>query len=362
MTPIDWIIPALYITGLITMSYRLSKGQHDQKDYFLSGRNMGWGSVGLSTMATQLGAISFISAPAFVGIREGGGMIWLSYEFGVPIAMILLIVLVVPPLFKAGVVSIYEYLERRFAASTRTLVSIVFQISRSMATGVGVYALALVLSTVLGTPIWFTILVTGGVTIIYDMLGGMKAVIYSDVMQMSIILGGILIASGFALYLIGGWETFVANLDPSRLDAIDFKGIGIGDGSEFGFLSMVIGGFFLYASFYGCNQLQAQRWLSCKDLKTGYSFSYIFKQHFTQLLLEFSHPDTDPFGYLHVRTRVFFKCFFNMLSRYRTYDHLSHRLSHFIPRSAVLQKRQLTEYFTGTEYVKDYLPAVFSQF
>lgn len=267
MTGFDWSIVILYVLGLIMFSYYLSKRQESQRDYYLGGQTMGWGSVGLSTMATQLGAISFISAPAFVGLRENGGMKWLTYEFGVPLAMIFLIGFVVPPLYRSRVVSIYEYLEGRFAGSTRVLVSLVFQVSRSLATGVSIYALALVLSAAMGIPIWTTILITGGVTVVYVMLGGMKAVVYSDVIQMGVLFGGILLCSLFALDLVGGWQTFLANLDADRLQAVDFKNWGMVDGREFGFWPMVIGGFFLYASFYGCDQLQAQRYLSCKNLR-----------------------------------------------------------------------------------------------
>ncbi len=267
MTGLDWTIVVVYFFGLIGMSYYLSKGQTDHQDYYLGGRNIGWKSVGLSAMATQLGAISFISAPAFVGLRENGGLKWLSYEFGVPLAMIFLISFIVPPLYKSGVVSIYGYLEKRFAGSTSVFVSVVFQISRSLSTGVTIYALALVLSAALGIPIWVTIFITGLVTIIYDMMGGMKAVIYSDVIQMSILFVGIFICSLFALYLLGGWDTFMANLDVTRLKVINFKGLGIGKGNEFGFWPMVIGGFFLYASYYGCDQTQVQRQLSARNLK-----------------------------------------------------------------------------------------------
>lgn len=267
MTAVDWSIVVLYLIGLVTLSYYLGKGQADPRDYYLAGQTLGWGRSGLSTMATQLGAISFISAPAFVGLREGGGLKWLSYEFGVPLAMIFLIGFIVPPLYKSGVVSIYEYLERRFGGSTRVLVSLVFQVSRSLATGVTIYALGLVLSAAMGIPIWMTILITGGVTIVYDTLGGMKAVVYSDVIQMGIIFGGILLCCWFALHLLGGWGAFVADLDTSRLQAVDFANWGIVDGKEFGFWPMVIGGFFLYASYYGCDQSQTQRVLSCRSLE-----------------------------------------------------------------------------------------------
>lgn len=267
MAGLDWAIVVIYLCGLIGLSYRLSKGQADHRDYYLGGRTIGWRSVGVSAMATQLGAISFISAPAFVGLRENGGMKWLSYEFGVPLAMIFLISFVVPALYRSGVVSIYGFLDRRFAPSTSVFVSVVFQISRSLATGITVYAVALVLSAALGIPVWANILITGVVTIIYDMMGGMKAVIYSDVIQMSILFAGIFVCSLFALHLVGGWDAFVANLDVARMSVLNFQGLGISDGNEFGFWPMVIGGFFLYASYYGCDQSQAQRQLSARSLK-----------------------------------------------------------------------------------------------
>ncbi len=262
MTPLDWALVAVYAVGLIAMSAWLGRGQKDETDYYLAGRNMRWPSIALSTMATQLGAISFISAPAFVGMRDGGGMKWLTYEFGVPLAMIFLISFLFPPIYRAGVVSIYEFLEERYAGSTRTIVSIVFQISRGMATGVTVYALALVLSAALGIPIWLNILITGGITVVYDMIGGMKAVIYSDVVQMIILFLGILVCSAFALTLAGGWHAVWQHIDPARLAILDFSQTGVGDGGEFGFWPMVIGGFFLYASYYGTDQSQVQRQLS----------------------------------------------------------------------------------------------------
>ena len=102
---------------------------------------MGWLPLSLSTMATQLSAISFISAPAFVGLKNGGGLQWLTYEFGVPLAMAFLMVALIPTLYRSGVVSVYEYLEKRFDSSSRLLISFVFQISRSVATGVMVYTM-----------------------------------------------------------------------------------------------------------------------------------------------------------------------------------------------------------------------------
>ena len=147
---------------------------------------MGWLPLSLSTMATQLSAISFISAPAFVGLKEGGGMQWLTYEFGVPLAMAFLLIAIIPTLYKSGIVSVYEYLEKRFDASSRLLISLVFQISRSVATGVMVYTMALILQATIGVDFWISVLIIGVITLIYSFQGGMKAVIWGDVIQMVI--------------------------------------------------------------------------------------------------------------------------------------------------------------------------------
>ncbi|MEL6867620.1 MAG: sodium/solute symporter, partial [Bacteroidota bacterium] len=262
---LDLLIIVVYSVGLLGLGY-LFKDQKDSKDYFLGGRSFGWFEMGLSTMASQLSAISFISAAAFVGLKANGGMQWLTFEFAVPLAMIFLSVIIIPPLYNAGIVSIYSYLEQRFSSSTRVLISAVFQFSRAFATGIMIYTVALVLSAVMEIPKAQTILITGVITIIYSYQGGMKAVVWGDVIQMSILVLGILICTGYGLYLLGGWESFITKMDTSRLKAVDFNW-GVSEGEEFGFWPMVIGGFFLYASYYGCDQSQAQRSLSGRNLK-----------------------------------------------------------------------------------------------
>lgn len=266
MNYLDWIVVVVYVAGLIAISYHLSKGQETTRDYYLGGRTFKWWQAGLSTMATQLGAVSFISAPAFVGFREGGGMQWLTYEFAVPLAMIFLMIIIYPPLYKTGFISVYEYLEQRFGVSTRLILSIVFQFSRAFAAGITVYAIALILSAVFGIPLWMNIIIAGVIALIYDYLGGMKAVVISDVLQMAILSVGIFVCAWYAIDLIEGWEAFLDNLDRSRLNVIDLSNTGLASGEEFGFWPMVFGGFFLYASYYGCDQSQAQRMLSVQNL------------------------------------------------------------------------------------------------
>jgi SSS family transporter len=243
------------------------KDNKDSKDYFLGGKSMGWFPLSLSTMATQLSAISFISAPAFVGLKIGGGMKWLTFEFAVPLAMIFIMIVIIPPLFRSGVVSIYEFVEKRFSTSTRLILSIVFQISRALGTGVMVYTIAIILQAVLDIDFVYTILIISVITIIYSWQGGMKAVVWGDAIQMIILFAGLIICLYFGWTLLQELGGLEAGFDPERLKVIDYN-LGIGEGNEYGLLPMIIGGFFLYASYYGCDQTQAQRMLSAKDEKT----------------------------------------------------------------------------------------------
>lgn len=266
MNVLDYGIVILYIGGFLYLGYRF-KNQADKNDYYLGGRSFGWFPLAMSTAATQLSAVSFISAPAFVGLKEGGGMIWLTYEFAVPLAMIFLMVVLVPTFYKSGIVSVYEFLEKRFGPSTRVLLSIVFQISRAFGTGVMIYTVAIILESVMEIPMWQSIVLIGIVTMIYSYQGGMKAVVYGDMIQMIILFIGIIICFGFGLKELGGWGEFLDKVDPERITAVDFSSLGF-NGDQFGFWPMLIGGFFLYVSYYGTDQSQVQRLLSASSMKT----------------------------------------------------------------------------------------------
>ena len=261
MNWLDWLIIVGYLLGMIGLSVYLGRGQSNQEDYFVGGRKLPWWAVGLSTMATQTSAISFISIPAFVALRSGGGLTLLQYELAVPLAMIAVMALLIPFFRKLELVSVYEYLEYRYGPSVRSLVSVVFLLSRGLGTGVGVYASAIVLSVCLGLPLWATILIIGIVTIIYDTIGGISAVVYSDVIQMVILVGGIFISIFYAADFVGGFDVVLEIFPIARRHAID-PAIGIGEGSPAPFWAFLVGGFFLYASYYGTDQSQVQRELS----------------------------------------------------------------------------------------------------
>jgi len=261
MNYLDWLVIFIYIIALIVLAWYINRGQRDTQDYYLAGRKIKWWQSGASTMATQLGAISFISAPAFVALKEGGGLKWLAYEFGVPLALILVMAVIIPVLHRHKYISIYEYLEQRYDSATRTMVSIFFQLGRGLATAVTVLAGGLILSTAFSISTINAIILIGAITIIYDVLGGMRVVILSDFVQMLIIVAGILICGGVALNLTG-WEMALNTLSPERLQILDFSSFGFTSEGAYAFWPMTIGGFFLYVSYYGCDQSQVQRELS----------------------------------------------------------------------------------------------------
>jgi SSS family transporter len=266
MNWIDYCIVIAYISLFLGLGF-FFKDNKDSKDYFLGGKSLGWFPLSLSTMATQLSAISFISAPAFVGLKLNGGLKWLTFEFAVPLAMIFIMIVIIPPLFRSGVVSIYEFVEKRFSASTRLILSVVFQISRALGTGVMVYTIAIILQAVLNIDFIYTILIISIITIIYSWQGGMKAVVWGDAIQMIILFAGLIICMYYGWTLLQEQGGLSAGLNPDRLKVIDYN-LGLGEGNEYGLLPMILGGFFLYVSYYGCDQTQAQRLLSAKNEKT----------------------------------------------------------------------------------------------
>lgn len=263
MNWLDYSVIIVYLVAFLAMGY-LFKENKNSEDYFLGGKSMGWFPLSLSTMATQLSAISFISAPAFVGLKANGGMKWLTFEFGVPLAMIGIMFFIIPPLYKSGVVSIYEYLEKRFSSSTRKLISVVFQISRALGTGVMVFTMALIIQAVVGISFHWTLLIISVVTLVYSYQGGMKAVVWGDAIQMFILFLGLIICLIVGYSMLKDTGDFTG-FSQDRLQVIDFNNLGFFSGEEYGFWPMLLGGLFLYLSYYGTDQTQAQRLLSAKN-------------------------------------------------------------------------------------------------
>ncbi|CAO1654536.1 sodium:solute symporter family transporter [Parasphingorhabdus sp. NYA22] len=264
MNSFDYLVVIAYLAAMLMFGMFLSK-QNGEGDYFLGNKAIGWFPLGLSAMATQLSAISFISAPAFVGLREGGGLKWLTFEFALPLAMLLVMFVIMPPLYRSGVISIFDFLEQRIGQSTRFLISVSFQIVRAFGTGIMVYTTGIIIEAVLGVPFLQSILAISIITIVYSFLGGIRAVVYADAIQMVLIVFGLLVCLAYAITFIGGFDIFWASIDPERLRVVDWTYAGLVT-DEFALLPMLFGGFVLYVSYYACDQTQAQRSLSAKSL------------------------------------------------------------------------------------------------
>ena len=263
---LDWFIIIIYLAAMVGLSFFLGRGQKTARDYYLGGNKTPPLPIALSTMATQCSTNSLLGAPAFVAFAAGGGIIWLQYELAVPFAMIILMAVIFPVFRRLNLISLYAYLEKRFDRNTRRVISILFQFLRAFSTGVTVYGISLVLMVCLDIPFWVAVLLLGGITVLYDVLGGMRAVIWSDVIQVVVLFGAILAAIAVAIHLVGGLEEVFVMFDSRRLQAVDFGHHGLGDGKTFAFWPMLLGGLFLYLSYYGCDQTQAQRELSTRSV------------------------------------------------------------------------------------------------
>lgn len=262
---LDWSIIVIYLVGMIVMALWLARGQKNHKDYYLGGNSMGAWPIAISTMATQCSTNSILGAPAFVAFSVGGGLAWLQYELAVPLAMIVVMMFFLPFFRRLNIVSVYEYLEHRFGYGTRLTLSVLFQFLRAFGTGVIVYGISIVLAEIMKVPFAVAVVLLGGITIVYDSIGGMKGVVYSDVVQMIVLYGTIVMMLALAVSLNGGISETFAAFSADRLNAVDFSHTGF-DGHDFSFWPMLFGGIFLYTSYYGCDQSQVQRELSTKSV------------------------------------------------------------------------------------------------
>src|SRR5690606_28423877 len=189
MHPINWIIVIGYIAYVVIDGIRRAKGTKELEGYFLANRSLPWWAVGLSVMATQLSAVTMIGT---TGQGATDGMRFIQFYFGLPIAMVVLGVTLVPFLHGARVFTAYEYLERRFNPATRSLASFLFLCSRGASCGAIIAAPAVVFSAVFGWPLSWTVALIGVPTVIYTMIGGVQAVTWADVKQMVLIVFALL--------------------------------------------------------------------------------------------------------------------------------------------------------------------------
>ena len=269
MSTADWIILAITLIAIIAYGLYKSSASKDLDGYFLSNRSMPWWLVLLSIMGTQASAVTFLSAP---GQAYTDGMRFVQYYFGLPIAMVLLCITLVPIFHKLKVYTAYEYLEERFDLKTRTLTSFLFLLQRGVSTGISIYAPAIILSSLLGWNIYWTNIFMGGLLIIYTVSGGAKAVAYTQQLQMVIIFAGMFVAAYMVVHLLPQGVGFTDALRVGgKMGRLNVITSGIDKGSfnwndRYNIWSGLIGGFFLALSYFGTDQSQVGRYLTAKSL------------------------------------------------------------------------------------------------
>ena len=259
----DTLILVLYLAAVLGISVAIARRQRTGEDYFLAGRTMGGRTLAFSMLANQASAVSLVGAPAFVALREGGGLRWLQYELALPLAMLAVMTVLLPALRSVGGASIYAYAEARYGAGTRRLLAAAFLLSRGLALGVILYASALVVARALGCSVENALLGIGLFAVAYTSLGGITADIWSDVLQLAVLWGGVLISGAFLLAKHG--LGLLEAIPPERVRALAPDALGMDATSTFGLWPMLLGGFFLYVSYYGCDQSQAQRLLAARS-------------------------------------------------------------------------------------------------
>ena len=274
MASLDWIVLAAVLLFIIL--YGIWKTRNTTTESFLSGNKSPWWMVGLSIMATQASAITFLSTP---GQAYNDGLGFVQFYFGLPIAMVILCIFVLPRFFKMKVYTAYEYLENRFGLPTRILTSFLFLVQRGLAAGITIFAPAIILSTILGWNLTMTNLFIGISVIIYTLVGGTEAVSQTQKQQMLVIFIGMVIA--FLTIVNGLPLTFNEALHLSgqlgKLEAVSFK-FDLSD--RYNIWSAFLGGTFLFLSYFGTDQSQVQRYLTGESLKQarfGLIFNGLFK-------------------------------------------------------------------------------------
>lgn len=278
MSSIDWIV--MLGTLAFIVIYGLWKTRHikSTESFILGDRELKWYTIGLSIMATQASAITFLSTP---GQAFDDGMGFAQFYFGLPIAMVLLCVFVLPIYYKLKVYTAYEYLEQRFDVKVRMLTAFLFLLGRGLAAGITIYAPAIILSVILGWSLWTTILFLGVIVILYTMFGGTTAVSQTQKQQMIIIMGGLIAAF---VVLISKMPADINVSDAlkvagkmGKLEIVDFK---FDPNDRYNIWTALFGGTFLFLSYFGTDQSQVSRYLSGKSLtesRLGLLFNGIFK-------------------------------------------------------------------------------------
>ncbi len=264
MELIDWAVLSLTLTFIIVYGVWKNNAHKNIKDYIRGGNQASWFTVGLSVMATQASAITFLSTP---GQAFNDGMGFVQFYFGLPFAMVIICLFFLPVYHKLKVYTAYEFLEKRFDLKTRTLTAILFLIQRGLAAGITIYAPAIILSVVLGWNLKLLVVVIGLLVVFYTLIGGTQAVNITQKQQMFIIFSGMIAAF---IFIVKGLPETLSFSNALRLaglnDKMNVLDFSIDPNNRYTFWSGITGGLFLALSYFGTDQSQVQRYLSGKSL------------------------------------------------------------------------------------------------
>lgn len=265
MQQLDWIVLSLTLLFIVSYGVYKTKGSKNVEDYILGNKETPWYTVGLSVMATQASAITFLSTP---GQAYHDGMGFVQFYFGLPIAMVIISMTFIPIYHKLKVFTAYEYLEQRFDLKTRSFTAILFLIQRGLGTGLTIYAPAIILSSILGWNLTLLNVIIGILVVIYTFAGGTKAVNVTQKQQMFIIMLGMFTTFFLILHLLPNDMTFsnamhIAGAN-DKMNILDFS---FDPENRYTFWSGITGGFFLMLSYFGTDQSQVGRYLSGKSDK-----------------------------------------------------------------------------------------------
>ncbi|MFD1188154.1 sodium:solute symporter [Pontibacter rugosus] len=282
MRPLDWIVLLGTLGFIVIYGIWKTRGSKDIEGYLKGDNSMKWWSIGLSIMATQASAITFLSTP---GQAYEDGMRFVQFYFGLPIAMVIISITVIPIFYRLNVYTAYEFLENRFDLKTRSLAAILFLIQRGLAAGITIYAPAIILSTMLGWSLTVTNLLIGVLVIFYTMSGGTKAVSVTQKQQMAVMMGGMIIAGIMVVsYLpenVSFGDAVAVAGKMGKMNVVDFSWDWETSWDDrYNFWSGITGGLFLALSYFGTDQSQVARYLGGKSLsesRLGLLFNGLLK-------------------------------------------------------------------------------------
>ena len=262
MQQLDWIVLSVTLLFIILYGVYKTRGSKNVEEYILANKETPWWVVGLSVMATQASAITFLSTP---GQAYHDGMGFIQFYFGLPIAMVVICIVFIPIYHKYKVFTAYQYLEQRFDLKTRSLAAILFLIQRGLAAGITIYAPSIILSTLLGWNLTLLNIIIGISVIFYTFIGGTKAVNVTQKQQMFVILSGMFVTFYLILHMLPNEMTFSNALHIAgandKMNILDFS---LDTETRYTFWSGITGGFFLMLSYFGTDQTQVGRYLSGK--------------------------------------------------------------------------------------------------